>query len=154
LSVKTIKEHIKDVDLNGGVYYGTVHWRRHDGKVAKIGYEVYIKYERLLVNLKYLTTNSRTREVTKSDYPVEIQHTVPNYGGKRYWFSCPLIIGGKECLRRVGKLYLPPGGLYFGCRHCYDLVYLSSRESHKWDNMWLLMGVDPKVGKMLEKRDW
>lgn len=33
--------------------------------------------------------------------------------------------------RRVGKVYLPPGGKYFGCRHCYQLSYRSSQESDK-----------------------
>jgi len=63
-----------------------------------------------------------------------------------------LIINGKPCQKRVGKLYMPPGSIYFGCRECHDLVYLSSRESHRWDNMWLRMGVDPEDGKMLEKK--
>jgi hypothetical protein len=36
----------------------------------------------------------------------------------------------------VGKLYLPPGGRYYGCRHCYDLTYTSCQESHKYDGMW------------------
>jgi len=31
----------------------------------------------------------------------------------------------------VGKLYLPPGGKYFGCRHCYNLTYKSCQESDK-----------------------
>ena len=29
----------------------------------------------------------------------------------------------------MGKLYLPPGGRYFGCRHCHDLTYRSRQES-------------------------
>lgn len=36
----------------------------------------------------------------------------------------------------------------FRCRQCYDLIYRSSRESHKWDNMWWSLGIDPKVGKI------
>jgi hypothetical protein len=33
----------------------------------------------------------------------------------------------------VGKLYLPPGGKFFGCRQCYDLTYESCQRSHKYD---------------------
>jgi hypothetical protein len=42
-----------------------------------------------------------------------------------------LVVSGSPCYRRVGKLYLPPGGRYFGCRHCYDLTYTSCQEHDK-----------------------
>jgi hypothetical protein len=61
---------------------------------------------------------------------------VPHYGGTRWYFLCPLVVNGKACLRRVSKLFLPPGGLYFGCRTCYGLAYTSSQESHKFDGMY------------------
>jgi len=67
-------------------------------------------------------------------------------------FTCPLVINGKDCMKRVGMLYQPPGGSYFGCRQCYDLVYQSSRESHKWDSMWKRLGIQPSIGKMVGKR--
>jgi hypothetical protein len=35
------------------------------------------------------------------------------------------------CGRRVGKLYLPPGGRYYGCRQCHDLTYTSCQQSDK-----------------------
>jgi len=41
------------------------------------------------------------------------------------------------------------GGKYFGCKHCYNLTYESSKESHKFDTMFLKMGIDPKIGKRL-----
>jgi hypothetical protein len=43
------------------------------------------------------------------------------------------------CGRRVGKLYLPPGGKYFGCRHCYNLTYTSSNESHEHDGLYRII---------------
>lgn len=42
---------------------------------------------------------------------------------------------GVRCGRRVRKLYLPPGGRYFGCRHCYRLTYTSCQESHQYDRL-------------------
>jgi hypothetical protein len=36
----------------------------------------------------------------------------------------------------VAKLYLPPGGDYYGCRHCYNLTYQSCRDSHKFDGLY------------------
>jgi hypothetical protein len=58
---------------------------------------------------------------------IELQPTRLCSGGLRWWFICPGMIDGKRCGRRVRKLYLPPGRLYFGCRHCYDLAYMSSQ---------------------------
>ena len=54
-------------------------------------------------------------------------------GGVRWWFLCTLTCDGRYCGRRVGKLYLPPGGRYYGCRHCYDLTYKSCQLSHKYE---------------------
>ncbi len=58
-------------------------------------------------------------------------------------------IGDVPCERRVGKLWLPPGAIYFGCRHCYGLTYRSCQESHKRDRMveWIL-------DKRLEFSSW
>src|SRR5262245_16929707 len=50
-------------------------------------------------------------------------------GGVRWWFICPLVTNDRACEARVKKLYLPPGGRYFGCRTCYDLTY-SSCQTH------------------------
>jgi hypothetical protein len=49
----------------------------------------------------------------------------------RWWFVCPLVVNGRPCNRRVGKLYLPGASRYFGCRHCYDLTYTSCQEHDK-----------------------
>ena len=54
---------------------------------------------------------------------IPLQTTRPHFGGLRFWFTCPLTVGGIVCNRRVGKLYLPPGARFFGCRHCHRLVY-------------------------------
>jgi hypothetical protein len=47
---------------------------------------------------------------------------------KSSWvFRCPL----NGCARRTVKLYLPPGGRYFGCRECYGLTYRARQEHDK-----------------------
>lgn len=53
------------------------------------------------------------------DYSISITTMYCNYGGFRYWFSCP------GCGRRVGVLYLRSG--LFTCRHCSNIVYESQR---------------------------
>ena len=60
--------------------------------------------------------------------PIQLPTTRPHIGGVRWWFKCPLLVKDKRCNRRVGKLYLPPGARYFGCRHCHDLVYRRERD--------------------------
>jgi len=48
-------------------------------------------------------------------YRVSLTTTPLPWGGLRWWFTCPLVVEGRSCGRRVGKLYLPPGRGYFGC---------------------------------------
>ena len=61
--------------------------------------------------------------------PILLTSTTPNFGGVRWWFICPLIEDGVACKRRVKKLFLPRGEVYFGCRTCYGLTY-ESAQSH------------------------
>lgn len=69
---------------------------------------------------------------TNIDYKVEVVSTPCYFGGKRHWFTCPLIRDGVACRRRVGVLY--GAGKYYGCRHCHDLAYQSQQETHS--GMW------------------
>jgi len=59
---------------------------------------------------------------------VQITSSRPHFGGKRFWFRCPLVREGKTCGRRVGRLYLPPGQHVFGCRLCHNLIHRSARK--------------------------
>ena len=61
------------------------------------------------------------------NYLIRLQTTTPHLGGLRWWFTCPLVVDGEPCDRRVQKLYLPYGGKYYGCRHCYQLGYASNQ---------------------------
>lgn len=65
----------------------------------------------------------------KFDYGVRLVTTSCQFGGRRWWFICPLVAGGSACGRRVRKVYLR--GNYFGCRHCHRLSYTSTQESDK-----------------------
>jgi hypothetical protein len=66
---------------------------------------------------------------------IQITTTPCFYGGVRHWFLCPAVVAGVLCEDRVGRLYLPPGGRVFGCRHCYGLTYESCQQSHKYDRV-------------------
>ena len=114
----------------GSRQWGGWTWRNaHTGeKTSSIGYEVDttdMAYP--WVRLYYTFTESQM----KIDYRIRLQTTYPHFGGIRWWFTCPLSVNGRACQRRVSKLYLSPGGRYFGCRHCCDLTYTSCQESDK-----------------------
>ena len=63
------------------------------------------------------------------EQPVYLTWTPCNLGGKRPWFVCPGVVGGRYCGRRVAILY--SAGPYFLCRHCYDLTYRSRQASER-----------------------
>jgi hypothetical protein len=44
--------------------------------------------------------------------------------------------------RRVAKLYLPPGGRYFGSRQAYGLTYTSCQESGKFSGLCRRLALD------------
>lgn len=93
-------------------------WLQSGKKIAAIDVKVEIGQVRLIYNYR------RNGEDWESlDYPVKLQTTACHYGGVRYWFICPAV----GCGRRVTMLYL--GNKIFACRHCYQLVYKSQRET-------------------------
>jgi hypothetical protein len=83
------------------------------------------------VRLWYSWVWTATQQEESANYSVQLATTRPRFGGLRWWFICPLVVNGRACGRRVGKLYLPPGGRYFGCRHCHELTYRSAQEHDK-----------------------
>lgn len=64
-----------------------------------------------------------------SHYLVRLTSTPCHFGGKRWWFVCPLVWDGRACNRRVRILYRPWGTRYFACRECHELTY-ESRQRH------------------------
>ena len=76
------------------------------------------------------------------DYRVGLVATQPAYGGRRWWFVCPLGRKNGDPPRRVAKLYLPPGGRYFGSREAYGLTYTSCQESGKFTGLYRRLAAD------------
>ncbi len=106
--------------------YTTVTWTRSlSGYKDSVGLHVYAgRRDEPYISLQYAHTDHNGGS-ERYLYNVLMVTTVCNFGGVRYWFLCPL----NNCGRRVAKLYKPPGGKYFGCRHCHDLSYESRNES-------------------------
>jgi hypothetical protein len=77
---------------------------------------------------------------------IPITETPQNWGGVRYWFSCPV------CGRRINTLYLPHYATRFKCRKCHDLTYRSCQESHVYDRMFDIFY--PGIPYRWAKRIW
>jgi hypothetical protein len=82
------------------------------------------------IRLSYTITDGEGSQ--DYDYPVRIVWVPCNYGGTRPYFVCPGIVNNVPCNRTVAKLYFPPRGRFFLCRHCYNLTYYSCNESGDW----------------------
>jgi len=135
--------------FNGGVCYGGgMSWSRNGEKTGSIGFTVSTVEGDEYIRFQYTQTDRNTDKKTELDYKVRLDWTNCYFGGRRWWFICPLIVNGRSCGRRVGSLHLG-NGKYFGCRHCYNLTYESSKESHKFDRLFRDMGITAKQAKEL-----
>jgi len=93
-------------------------WSRGGNPIGNMGVSVASGYLTLSYNCQ---VNGGDWE--RLNYPVRLQTTPCNYGGTRFWLTCPAI----GCGKRIAKLYL--GDKYFACRHCYRLAYPCQRET-------------------------
>jgi hypothetical protein len=111
---------------------GTWRWIYPGGRSFSVDYELDTREpDEAFAQLWYGWVWTPTGEPDWVDYRVDLTATWPHLGGLRWWFVCPLLVGGVACRRRVGKLYLPPRARYFGCRHCHRLTYTSCQEHDK-----------------------
>jgi hypothetical protein len=150
---KTVVEDCLSIDANrwtregilkaGVCRTGSWHWTYHDGSGFTVCYEVDTEdLTRPSVRLWYSWVWRSTQLQESAEYRVRLTATRPRFGGLRWWFVCPLVVNGVACGRRVGNLYLPPSGRYFGCRHCNNLTYASCQESRKYDSFFRRMAGD------------
>jgi hypothetical protein len=104
-------------------HFTALSWSRNGEPAGSIGATI----QEQLVVLNYRWRRGDTNEWEDIEEPVPITWTPCNYGGKRPWFLCPGVVNGRNCGRRVAKLYV--AGKYFLCRHCYGLSYSSQNEN-------------------------
>jgi hypothetical protein len=124
----------------GAVRSGSLEWSRNGEQTGAVAYVADLREGvRPGVSLSYVVTARGERR--DYSYRVELAPRALPWGGGTYLFVCPLSrSGGGACSRRVRSLYLPPGAELFGCRHCHQLAYTSSQESHKWDGLFASLG--------------
>lgn len=133
MSIGFLKKHGY---LDGGYRSGTMTWTHGwSGNKSSIGIVGCVYGDDPHFRLHYTHTGFDGVK-TDLDYRVEVVSTPCYFGGKRYWFICPLIRNGVACRRRVGVLY--GACKYYGCRRCHDLAYQSQQETHS--GMWHVLG--------------
>ena len=132
--------------FESGVRYGGMTWSRNGKKTGNIGFVVSTKKGDEYIRFMYTQTNSDTGKTIEMDYKVQLVWTPCYFGGRRWWFICPIVINGQPCHRRVGTLHLATDS-YFGCRHCHNLTYESSKESHKFDKLYRYLGITEKQAR-------
>ena len=123
--------------LNRSVNFGTISWNSCGRETESSGIEVSTDGVGGYVRFRYTSTSRRTGDTTDHDYKARLTVTPCNFGGVRYWFTCPC------CLDRVGCLYLAHGEI-FGCRRCNGLAYDSQSENRSgtYGHLWRLMKLD------------
>jgi hypothetical protein len=148
---------LKQYGYFDGYKRGGIDWKNYYGEVfSSIEIHARINSNEMgesYIRLIYTNTNNYTGEKIHLDYNVDLISTPCSFGGNRFWFLCPLSRDGNKCNRRVGKLYLPPGAKYFGCRDCYNLTYRSCKESHKYDRIFesISMKCPEMTAQMIKK---
>jgi hypothetical protein len=83
-------------------------------------------------DLGYLRLRHPSRasgHVEPMDYSVDLTWTVLGFGGRRWWFSCP--VSGRRC----AVLYLPRGARGFGSARGYGLAHATTRMPEH-DRLW------------------
>ncbi len=93
------------------------HWTVNGEEVASI--QIRTEVGRVILDYRNRSNGGEWRAM---EYPVYLEWTGLNFGGRRAWFLCP----AQGCGRRVAILF---GGSIFACRHCHRLAYQCQRET-------------------------
>ena len=114
-------------------YAGSIRWSSNG---EEVGWISFVRLSLMLVRLRYKVGDENVA------YEIGLNTTRLAWDKERYWFTCPT----RRCQRRVRDLYLPSGGTYFACRHCYNLTYRSNQQESRTGNL-----ID-RLLRMLEDR--
>jgi hypothetical protein len=122
---------------------GTITWTRSGfwgEDKSSVGVEVSTMNDENYLRIHYTQTDNNTQEKKNFDYKIPLITTPCPYGGKRYWFTCPMSRNGKYCGRKVSVIY--KDGDYFACRHCYNLTYSSRNQGGRYKGFLSMADVD------------
>ncbi len=158
-STKTEADNLKKIDISWlkhqgllqGWHSSTISWTNgFTGDKSSVGIEISVLSKERYARIHY-TQTGQNEEKRYFDYRIPITSTPCNYGGERYWFTCPWYKNGNYCGQRVRTLY--KAGDYFACRHCYNLTY-SDRNANRRYRMLPLFNtllVEKKIDELQNK---
>ena len=124
---------------DGSHIEGALHWSCKGKPSGWVRYET-IMDEPGQERLELTYTLSSGDEDEKVRQIIRLCHTVPHYGGKRWWMICPF----KGI--RVGKLYMPSRGGHFASRQMWQLSYQVQKVPHRERPMERLFALQHKLG--------
>ena len=128
-----IESLIDDIESAPSKHYrGRFIYSTSGKETATVIFELNLRYTfKPVVYIQY--QSAVTQQVI--NYCIYLAYTLPNYGGKRWWWLCPM----QGCGRRVGKLYF--SSKYHACRHCLNLVY-ESQQACVWTRRFKRFGCE------------
>ena len=146
--IKKISAHfLKENGYFKGWWSGTITWTNGwSGTKSGVGIEISTMNEEKYLRIYYTQTDNDSGEKKDFDYKIPLITTPCNYGGKRYWFRCPMSRSGQYCGRRVSTLY--KNGDYFACRHCHNLTYASRNASARYKGFVNILDLDEMEAKV------
>jgi hypothetical protein len=141
LSIFWLKKH-GFLPVGGSYRYGGIEWTHGwSENKSSIGFTVITNgSEDDNIKLQYVNTSTSSGEKENIEYKVSLATTACNYGGKRYWFICPLSKNGRYCGRRVGVFF--GIGKWFGCRHCGQIAYNSQMQGGRYKGFVSIPDID------------
>lgn len=123
----------------GMLIRGTLSWNCGGEPAGSISYAAHMDEPgRERLELSYSRGEGEGREHVRQT--VHLCHTLPHYGGKRWWMICPYRSV------RAGKLYKPAGGDRFASRQAWRLAYNSQREASRDRAFEKLFRLQKKLG--------
>ena len=102
--------------------WNTLRWTRSGEPWAEVEMRLELRANDGAVWLSY-DIDHVSQKTGPQDYTVAMIATPCRFGGKRWWWICPVTN------KRVANLYLPNGGDRFLSRSAYGLSYLSQRQA-------------------------
>ena len=126
----------------GAWTFGTLRWTvvSTGEETASVSFQSDLGEEGGYVQLHWTSANRRTGEVRQRESRITLTTRLQPFGGRRWFFVCPLTGGS------VTKLHLPSGAYTFASRKAYWLGYRCQRESPRDRSLSRALVLRRKIG--------
>lgn len=102
------------------------------------------------IEFRYTCNDRYTGEKEDMNYKIRLTTTPCHYGGRRYWFVCPLTKNEQYCGRRVGVLFSI--NKWFGCRHCGEIAYRAQMRGGRYRGSSVSLPDIEKIEKKVKRK--